>query len=514
MPKPLCRITRALLAIAACGISSMPAHAQESLVVANVHVIDVRAGTASPLSDVKVENGVIVEIGPRRATAKPRSRVLDGRGGYLLPGFWDLHAHVNLPEYAERWLLPMMLASGVTGVRDMSGDCWPPGCADSIAFMRRLQERVKTGAVAGPRLLAISSAVIGGPRVAEEDTPVWANPRTSQQAVELVAQLRSRGVDLVKPYDSMTREAYFAMLGAARAVDLPVGGHVPMSVSTLEAVNAGQATIEHAKNPLIDCSRYGATFHEIYAAWAETASNRIFANWATPAGENLGSYYQRLLEAYDEPLCRSVISGMAKSPVGYVPTLITRRFEARTNDRSFLDDARLAHVPQPLREEWEADATRTRARLSKIPGEQRAYEEFYRLGSKLVGQAHRAGVRILVGTDSPDSYCFPGDGYHDELTELHAAGLPNEAILRAATLGAAEFLGRSGESGVIEVGKAADLVLLAGDPLQDISRTRHITAVISNGQVWDLPQLQKLRSDAEAFAAGYGRSTSLPSATP
>jgi hypothetical protein len=520
----------AALAFAAAGVLSTQAHAQESLVITNVHVVDVKSGTSSAPSDVRIEKGIIATISPHASASKVRAQgssshalaqqllatSLDGRGGYLVPGFWDMHAHVNFPEYASGWLFPMMLASGVTGVRDMAGDCWAPGCEDNITFMRRLQRDVESGVLAGPRLLAISSAPVNGPRLNEEDTPDWAEPRTSDDGAKLVAQIRSRGVDLIKAYDTMPREAYFGMMSAAKAGGLPVGGHVPLAVSTLEALDAGQVTIDHAKHPLIDCSRYSATFHQVYSAWAAGTSERIYSNWAQPGSEaeKLGTYYPPLLAGYDESLCRTVISRMADSPVWYVPTLITRRFEARAADDEFLDDARLASVPAPLREEWEADAGRMRARFGANAGEERAYQQFYDLASKLVGESFRAGVRVLVGTDSPDSYCFPGDAFHEELLELRTAGLPNAAILRAATLGAAEYLGRSQNSGSVEPGKIADLLLLTDDPLQDISRTRHINAVISNGRVWELPQLRRLRADAEQFAAHYGRAVQRDSTTP
>jgi imidazolonepropionase-like amidohydrolase len=100
---------------------------------------------------------------------------------------------------------------------------------------------------------------------------------------------------------------------------------------------------------------------------------------------------------------------------------------------------------------------------------------------------HKAGVRLLAGSDSLDPYVFPGDSLHHELELLVRAGLPPADALRAATLGAAEFFGLESELGTIEEGKRGDLVLLEANPLENISNTRRIAAIIQNGR-WMTPQ--------------------------
>jgi hypothetical protein len=469
-----------------------------ALVLANARVVDVAQGVVTAPVDIEIVDNRIAAIRPASARRPGGSPVHDARGGFLVPGFWDMHAHVNSREHAENWALPLFVAAGVTGVRDMAGDCFEPGCRNDIAFMRSLQARIARGELIGPRIVAVASALIEGPRERSEGAAPWSAPANEAQSRTLVRELARRGVDFIKPYDTMPRPAYFELLRSAREAGLPVSGHVPMSVSSVEAVQAGQTTIEHAKHPLLDCSRNSRAFHETFAAWATGESARIYTNWANGSkGDNdLGGYYQPILAGFDPTLCKQVIQAIAASGAHYVPTLITRRFEALADSETFLADARLRLVPPALRASWADDAGRYRTRFAASAQEKQAYLEFYERAVQLVGEAYAAGVPILVGTDAPDSYCFPGSGLLDEMRELRRAGLSNAAILKAATLDAAKFMHLDTDHGSIAPGKIADLVLLPGNPLEDIEHAARPRAVIFDGRLLDESALRALEARA------------------
>lgn len=489
-------LSTALLALA-CATATHGA----SLTITNVRIVDVRNGTVSEPRDVEIEAGRIGAIrAPADRSATREEHRYDASGHYLVPGYWDMHVHLNHPGLVERWSLPLFLASGVTAVRDMAGDCWQPGCADNIKFVKGIQRRIERGELLGPRIVASASAPVNGPKGAAPGDPAWSTPTTEAEGRELARRLKARGVDFIKPYDTMPRAAYFGMLRAANEIGLAVGGHIPHGVSTLEALAAGQRSIEHAKHPAVDCSRFSRTFRDVVASWAAGESSRIYGNWANPGrGDvNLGSYYPLMLATFDDSLCRQVIAGMAASAAYYVPTLITRKFEARADEPGFIDDARLSLVPQSIREGWRQDSDRYRKRF-QTPAEKRSYVDFYELGVRLVGAAHAAGVRILVGTDASDSYCFPGSGLHDEMLELRRAGMSNQAILYAATAAAAEFMGQSHRYGSVDTGKAADFVILAGNPLDDIAHARNIAAVIRDGRLLDRGMLLDLERRVASF---------------
>jgi imidazolonepropionase-like amidohydrolase len=118
----------------------------------------------------------------------------------------------------------------------------------------------------------------------------------------------------------------------------------------------------------------------------------------------------------------------------------------------------------------------------------------------LVGMMRRAGVEFLAGTDTGGPYLFPGFSLHDELALLVQAGLTPLEALQAATLNPARFLGREKELGTVEKGKLADLVLLDADPLQDITHTRKISAVVLNGRLFDRKTLDVMLGQVEAAA--------------
>ena len=124
--------------------------------------------------------------------------------------------------------------------------------------------------------------------------------------------------------------------------------------------------------------------------------------------------------------------------------------------------------------------------------------DFYRKGLEITGMAHRAGVKIMLGTDSAASYVFPGFAVHDKLQELVKAGLTPAEALKTATWNGAEFLGRTAEFGSINIGRRADLVLLEDNPLTDIRNTTRIAAVVLDGRYFDRGRLDQLLSAAEA----------------
>jgi len=127
-------------------------------------------------------------------------------------------------------------------------------------------------------------------------------------------------------------------------------------------------------------------------------------------------------------------------------------------------------------------------------------KDFYTKGLEITGMARKAGVKIMVGTDSVDSYVFPGFAVHDELQELVKAGFTPEQALKAATWNGAEFLGRTSDSGSVEIGKLADLILLDANPLSDIRNTEKIAAVMLNGRHMDRNALDQLLKAAEEAA--------------
>jgi imidazolonepropionase-like amidohydrolase len=208
--------------------SSSPVVTLTSIV--DVNVIDVRAGTEKPHMNVVIAGDRIAAVGPLSAIQVPaRATVIDGRGRFLIPGLWDMHIHVGTDIRGLR----LLLAAGITGVRDMGGD---------PVKLLEMRHQLQSGTLAGPRLIVAGPMLAGPPSEASDDTWII---RTPEQAHESVASLVDRGVDFIKVHDHLTRGVYTAIANSAQAKGVPFAGHVSEFMSPAEASDMGQRSIEH-----------------------------------------------------------------------------------------------------------------------------------------------------------------------------------------------------------------------------------------------------------------------------
>lgn len=383
----------------------------------------------------------IVAVGPAATTAVPAgSRVLDGSGRFLIPGLWDMHVHTDVPGGRE--VLRLYVVNGVLAVRDMAGT-W----AQLTAWRRE----IAAGTLTGPRILASGPYLEGG----DIGIPHLL-ARTPDEARAAVDSLSRLGVDLVKLHGQLTRESWFAALGAARKRGLRVGGHVPRSVTPEEASDSGLGTLEHLLQVPIPCTPAKLL--------ALVPRFPIQAMLGRCTGTDLSPLFARFVQ-----------NGTA-----IVPTLVAAYEISHWPRTDLPGDAFARHLPDTLR--------RFVAGIfpmpSGIPADahltgQALFQK--RLG--LVGAMHRAGVLVLAGTDAPLRNSPPGFGLHQELALLVRAGLPPFAVLRAATLEPARYFGMQDSLGTVAPGKLADLVLLDANPLRDIRNLRKVRAVIQQGRV-------------------------------
>ena len=443
---------------------------QGALAIEHVTVIDPTAATNANARllnhTVLIEGSRIIQVGPADAVTIAETAIrIDGRGKFLVPGFWDMHVHFNRNRNTQvRVMAPLMIANGITGVRDMLGDCWEPcrpGRLD-LATMHELQRQIESGEILAPRILALSSPILRGPRNAggypQQYPPAW-RPTTEAEGHEVARYLKERGVDLVKTYNGMTREGFFGLMAEANELDLAVSGHLPWSVHPIEAANAGMRAIEHARWPGLACNPVYEEFRAMYAAFATLESE-----WD---GDLFAKFRDASWQQFDQELCAAIFRALVANDVYLVPTHLTREMDARAIDSSYRADPRRRYVPGWRLRGWDRDLTGT---AGGPPELQTFYRQFFDVGLRVTGMAHEAGVNVLVGTDAFDTMVFPGLSYHDELVHLSNAGLSNLAILRAATYQAAVFLDRTDDFGSVAAGKMADVVLLDADPLLDIRK--------------------------------------------
>jgi hypothetical protein len=482
-----------LLASCAAPLATRPGTEPASLALTHVSVIPMHGGT--PLRDqtVLIHGARITRIGPAEDVRLPSgARVVDARGKFLIPGLWDMHVHLRGRSSPAEIDLPLYVANGVTGVREMSSDCYGQVDAEAgcIEDLRRWQRQLESGELLGPRLLALGSWGVNGPSLPDSLPPFFA-ARTEAEGRELARYFVGRKVDFIKVLSRIPREGYFGLMDEARRHGLPVTGHEPLTVSAAEVSMAGQRTVEHARVFLTNCFPGAEEFRRV------SKSPSPSTRWS-----------RRMVDEHEPARCEELFRLFARNGTRYVPTHVTRRMDAFAHDPVFRSDPRSKYVPEPWWEEWNRDADQTVA-ADPSPEGLRARMDFYLEGLALTGAAHRAGVELLLGTDAGDSFVFPGFSVHDELEELVKAGLTPAEALDAATWSSAKFLGRESESGTVEQGKLADLVLLEANPLDDVRNTRRIHAVVLGGRLLERAELDRLLARA-ARAARPSPSASEP----
>lgn len=430
--------------------------------VANVRVVDVESGTAGPLIAVSIRDGIIAAIG----TAEAGLPIVDGGGGYLVPGLWDMHMHSF--QLSPQLHLPLYLANGVTGVRDMM-DC--PGERDSLiacaSDKRRWSSEAEQGRLAGPRFVSIASYYLEAPDL----TPAEVSKRA--------AAARARGIDEIKVYNRLSRPAYRQAASEARRRGMRLVGHLPKAVALGEALASGQRSFEHAHLFVRHCYRRAADWRG--GALAGADSTRLA---------------EAMVAEHDPGACAAAFAAMRRAGAWFVPTHVTREEDARADDPSFVGDPRLDYLDPLSRWAYRDDLGGTRSAYPGARGE-RTLRAYFREGLRLTGGAYRAGVPVLVGTDT----AIGGLRYHDEMAWLVRAGLTPAEVLRAATLDSARYAGMEGSSGSVAVGKRADLLILAGNPLEDIAATRRIRSVFLAGRHYDRRRLDALLSFIRGQAA-------------
>ncbi len=461
-----------------------PAQQAADLAITHVAVVDAAGNRVRPDQTILISSGRITRIAPAaQLSGSGSSRVIDGTGKYVIPGLLDMHAHLAVNMRPTEIDLPLFVANGITGLRVMNADCKQPapGLKSCLEHYKSLQEDIDQGKLLGPRLLALGSWAVNGTSGVTDSMPKFFKAANAEDGRQLARYFKERGVDFIKVYDGISRDGFLALADEARKLNMPFGGHEPRGVSAIDISNAGQRSIEHSRIFLLNCFSGADSMRQRLLTLPGTAMRR------------------RMVDGYDPAICADVFRTFAKNRTYITPTHGTRKMDAFADDSAYRHDERLKYVPTLQQFGWNLDANRMIASDSS-PAGRKSYMDFYRKGLELTGAAYRAGVPVMVGTDSNDSFVFPGFSVHDELEELIKAGLTPAQALAAATRSGAEYLGRTNDLGSVDVGRVADLVLLDANPLTDIRNTRRIHAVVLAGRYYARPALDSLLSSAEAAA--------------
>lgn len=459
----------ALLLITGCSGPDSPFESSD-LFLTGVSIIDTVTGELLHGHTVVIRDERILAVEPSSGITVPMDARVLASGGYVVPGLWDMHMHaLSDPDDAINRALPLLIANGITGIRDMASLL--PGIAETRARL-----------AADPELpapdLYVSGLFLDGAKLPwYGDLPLVLD--SAEAAEREVPKLVDAGVDFFKVYEQLPSDAYAAVIELAKNYGMPVAGHAPQAIGLSGAAQAGQRSIEHLSIPgLRDCITDPDD-------WFNRSINAKFT-------EGYDAYYQVIVDfaaAIDRPACQAAFKQMAQSGTFFTPTLVME-----FNDRTRIDPQAIQYLPAASRDWCETTLQGT----GTADPERR--ESAYAVWIELLGMVRNAGVRLLAGSDSANFCLTPGDSLHWELQRLVEAGLSPLEALQTATLNAAAAMDREDELGRVSAGYRADLLVLAENPLEDIRHLRQFAGVMRNGQWLEPEKLAQLKSQALAYA--------------
>ncbi len=406
--------------------------------IRNVRVFDPRTGALSPLSTVVVMRDVVTQVLPGDGGPPPADQtVIEGEGGTVYPGLHDMHAHMSL----ESGLY--YLAAGVTSARDMG---------NNNSFLLDLLPRLDSGEIAGPRVVPAGFLEGRSPYSARNGFI----PETLDEALKDVRWYADRGYAEIKIYNSMNPDWVKPMAAEAHRLGLGVSGHVPAFDTPDRVIEDGYDAIAHINQLMLGW---------ILDPKEDTRTPLRLTAMARGADLDLKSERVqktvRLMQSHKVALDTTV--GLLEQ------LMLSRAGEVQVGQRDFL-----SHMPIGFQRYRKRSFVQI-----KSPADDQAYQKGFAKTLETIGMLHKAGVTLLPGTDE-------GTGF-SALRELELyvqAGMTPAEALRAGTLGSEEFLKRTDRLGVIERGKLGDLVLVPGDPTQDISAIRQPRMVMRGGVVY------------------------------
>ena len=442
--------------------------------ISGITVIDGNGGAPLSGGTIILSGSKIIAVGSSSTPIPSRARRIDGRGKFAIPGLWDMHTHVDDPELVEvkptpsekaQWL-PLFVLNGVTTIREMAGD---------FDLVRGWSQGAASGKLFSPRIF------FGGPLV-DGPQPMWPESvavDSPEKGRQVVRDLKTKGADFVKVYSLLAKDSFLAIADEAKRQGIPMCGHVPVSVSNREAMEAGLNSIEHLlqlERELADPDKVGALRAKI------------------PAGIGREERFEKSSEiwaaCYSEMAADALFAEYKRRGVWIDPTLIVSYENAYYNPEDPEMRARLKFIPAYVRDWWSPDKNVHFKNQSQAL--RKGQQIVHGIRMRMVADLVNAGVPMLTGSDmGGNPHCFAGWGVHDELALLVKAGLTPMQALICATSNPAKYMKVFDRLGSISSGKVADIVILSADPLKDIRNVSKIDAVIQGGKVLDRTDLDR-----------------------
>ena len=453
-----------------------PRLSAQTLRITNATVVDVANGTLHPGTTVVIDGHRIASVGPMSTSPPTHGHVVDAKGMYVIPGLWDMHTHAYFGwtrDFGDTYVLPLFIANGITGIRDMGSD---------LDAVLRARSEVAAHHLVGPRMV-VSGPMLDGPHVTFKASLPIATADDGRKAIDM---LKRRGVDFIKIQSGVPRDAYFAIAAEAKQLGIAFEGHVPDAIRASEAVAAGQRTFEHLIGVFEASTPIEADFlRRKYGAGKDSSANKSLTT---------------LLDRYEPEREASIIQLLAKNNVWQCPTLFWERGQWLVDVIDYTKDPDIAFTPRSWMEKKYPSMRKSIAE-SMDTDPLAVRQRFVDHELDIVRKLHAARVPFLAGTDTPAGVgVTPGISLHLELQRFVAAGFTPLEALQTATINPARFYGKLSDYGSVQSGRIADLVILRANPLEDIANTRSIAGVVADGKYWSQVEIEALRDRLRQIA--------------
>ena len=432
------------LLVLVCALSGIGAFGQQlidssqrEIVFTSVNVVPMDSERILENQMVVVKAGKVTSIGKKLKYSK-EALVIDAKGKYLIPGLAEMHAHVPPNENIEshKEVLFLFAANGITTIRGMLGH----------PKHLELRSMVNRGEVFGPRFYTTGPSFNG------------LSVKTAERGAEMVREQKASGYDFLKLHPGLTKETFASVSATAKEVGIPFAGHVSFGVGVWRAIDGGYSSIDHLDG-----------FVEAMVPGIESMVE-----------QQTGLFGMFVADKADESIIPKLMQGLKEKNIWVVPTqsLADRWFDSRFTGEEFLKDPDAKYMAKATVNQW-IESKKTL--MANAQYDAKKIEGFIKLRRKLIYECQRNGVGLLLGCDAPQVFNVPGFSTHNELKYLVDAGLTPYQALRTGTVNVANYLNLA-DAGTIKAGSIADLVLIAGNPLADITNSKKVEGVMVRGK--------------------------------
>ncbi len=411
-----------------------------AILISNVGIIDVRTGTIIENRQVVVDSGKISKISESVSNAESYTTTIDGTGKFLMPGLAEMHAHIPQPSNSNPGIVDetlfLYLSNGITTIRGMLGH---PSHLE-------LREKAKKNEIVSPRIYTSSPSLNGN------------SIKTEQEAIEKVTAYKKAGYDFLKIHPGIKLEVFDAAVKAAKELNMPFAGHVPVDVGVRHAMESGYASIDHVDGFLEGLVPQSANVN--------------------PNENGFFGYSFTSLADVDE--IDNLVSLSKDNKVWIVSTqsLFERWFAPITADE-LLKEPEMKYMAKSTLDNWKrrkAQYTET----NDFSVEQ--WEKFNEIRKELMFKLQENGYGMLLGSDAPQLFNVPGFSIHHEIEGMEKAGLTPLEIIQSGTINPAIYFGNENNYGEVKEGLSADLILLNSNPLNNLKALQDISGVMVRGK--------------------------------